>query len=434
MNKWIYTATVLLCTSVVAIAQEGMTFFKGSFQEALKRAEQEKKVLFVDFYATWCVPCKKMEKTVFTDPKVGKYFNEKFINLQLDAEQPDIKPIAKQYKVEAFPTMSFIAPDGKLLSVITGFHGVDELLKAAQTVMGDVVGVPQLYEAYRKDNSNLEIQQQILLMAPQFLMGQEGVEADKWSVRLSKMFRSYIKAKKGEALINKEDYVIIQTLSGDEPAIKEELIAFINNNLPAWRAAVGDAPAYYVVEYNDAKIEDLAKSGKASYQEHIEKIRGDYKAAYEAIPQSSMGAYLKSKTTADALYKLYKDKDALHYIKEMQAYFDKVGCEVRANEYAKVAQELYFAVGDKLPKEAHLKAIAWLSLALKSSEITIMDRVNFITMMGDSEKAMGNYDKAKAYYNQAYAESLQLVDMEMVQAMIQGKLQMRLSELELLQK
>lgn len=435
MKRYIYALVLALFNLPSLFAQgEGINFFKGSFDEALKKAEQEKKVLFIDFYATWCGPCKKMEKTVFTDTKIGQYFNQKFINLKLDAERPENKPLAKQYKVEAFPTMTIIAPDGKLIAMITGYQDVEDLLRSAKTAMGDVLGVPQLYDMYRKDSKNLEIQQELLLMAPQFLMAQEGIEADKWSVRLNKLYKSYIKAKKGAELINRNDYIIIQTLGGDDPNLKQELIDFINTNLEAWRSVIGDAPAYYIVEYNDANIETLAKEGKASYKEHLEKIRNAYKQAYEAIPQNRIGAYEKAKVTADALYHLYKDKDALLYIKEMQAYFEQVGDQVTANEYAKVAQELYLALGDKLPKEAHIKAITWLNLALKSADITTMDRINYITMMGDSEKALTNYDKAKAYYNQAYAESLQLSDMEMVQAMIQGKLQMRFSELELLQK
>ena len=55
-------------------------------------------------------------------------------------------------------------------------------------------------------------------------------------------------------------------------------------------------------------------------------------------------------------------------------------------------------------------------------------------MIGDSYKALENYSAAQAQYNLAYAESLQLVDMDMVQQMIQGKLKMRLAELDLLRK
>ncbi|MDO4707755.1 MAG: thioredoxin family protein [Porphyromonadaceae bacterium] len=435
MRKWVLSLAMSLSACLAVLGQgskQGIQFFEGTLEEALVQAGKDNKLVFIDYYATWCVPCKKMDKLVFTDAKVGEYFNDKFINLQLDAEKPENKASAKLYKVEAFPTMVFVAPDGKLKSVLTGYHEASELLKAGKTVGGDLLGVSQLYDQYRKDSKNLDIQQQILIQAPDFLMAQEGIEADKWTVRLSRLYKSYIKAKKGPQLINKEDYIILSTLGGDDAALKEELVQFISDNLASWIAAVGNAPAYYVMEYNDAQIESLAKERKTSYTEYLEKIRTVYKDAYAIAPEAKLSPYSKAKLTADALYHLYKDKDAKVYIAAMRTYFDKMEGTATPNEYAKAAQELYVAIGDKLPKDVHREAIAWLEEALKGADITVMDRVNFVTMMGDSEKALGAYDKAQALYNQAYAESLQLTEMEMVQQMIQGRLRMRLAELELL--
>ena len=55
-------------------------------------------------------------------------------------------------------------------------------------------------------------------------------------------------------------------------------------------------------------------------------------------------------------------------------------------------------------------------------------------MIGDSYRELKNYDKARQYYNQGFAETLRLENMEMPQAMLQGAIKQKLATLELLEK
>ena len=55
-------------------------------------------------------------------------------------------------------------------------------------------------------------------------------------------------------------------------------------------------------------------------------------------------------------------------------------------------------------------------------------------MLGDSYKFLKDYNKARSYYNQGYALTLQMGQMEMTQQMMQFSIKRKLSELELLEK
>ena len=439
-RRYILLLVSLLMMAVQLRAQQGteaangIKFFKGTFSEALVKAKQENKILFVDFYAVWCVPCKKMAKTVFTQEEVGKYFNEHFISLQLDAEKGENVDIAKNYKVAAYPTVAFIAPDGKALSVNTGAMDKDELMEAAKIAAGESVSFEELYNKYKADNNDLDVQQQLLLKAPSFLQAQEGMDADKWVTRLQKLYKNYIAAKAPLKLINENDYRIILTLEGDEDKEhKQYMIDLMNDHLDDWMKKLGKAPAYYIVEANDIFAEDMAKDGNVKYKDYVEKVKNQYAKAYEVVGWTGITPYEKAKLYFDALYNLYKNKDVNGYVKAMETYFGKMENNLRSADYGKAAQNLYMAAGKSLKAKDHEVAIKWAEKAL-SQEDAVMDRVNYMVMIGDSYRELKNYTKAREYYNQAFAETLRLENMEMPQAMLQGAIKQKLSTLELLEK
>ena len=342
--------------------------------------------------------------------------------------------IAKSYKVEAYPTLAFIAPDGKALSVNMGAMDQNELLEAAKIAAGESVSFEQLYNQYKANNNDLSVQQTLLLKAPAFLQAQEGMEADKWVTRLQKLYRNYIAAKAPNQLINENDYRIILSLEGsDDKAHKQYIVDLMNDHLDEWMKAVGKAPAYYIVEANDAFAEDLAKEGNAKYKEYVENVKTKYGKAYDVIGLTTINPYEKAKLYNDALFNLYKDKDVDGYIKAMQTYFEKMGSNLQAADYGKAAQNLYAAAGKVLKPKDHEVAIQWVEKALAQDD-AIMDRVNYMVMIGDSYRELKNYDKARQYYNQGFAETLRLENMEMPQAMLQGAIKQKLATLELLEK
>lgn len=98
----------------------GIRFEKTSFAEALKKAKDEGKYLFMDCYTTWCGPCKMMSEKVFTLQDVGEYFNSNFVNLKVDMEKKEGRELQKKYGVEAFPTMFLLDGDGNVVYRIRG--------------------------------------------------------------------------------------------------------------------------------------------------------------------------------------------------------------------------------------------------------------------------------------------------------------------------
>src|ERR1700744_2942723 len=79
---------------------QGIKFEQGlNWQQLISKAKAENKYIFLDCYTTWCAPCKKMEKEVYTTQAVGSLYNDKFIcvKLQMDSIANEDETIKATY-------------------------------------------------------------------------------------------------------------------------------------------------------------------------------------------------------------------------------------------------------------------------------------------------------------------------------------------------
>ena len=88
--------------------------------------------MFIDFYTSWCGPCRVMDRDVFTDSKLAAHLNGHFINLKINAEKGEGIALAKQFGVGAYPTLVFLDENGAERERIVGFATANRLLKMAE--------------------------------------------------------------------------------------------------------------------------------------------------------------------------------------------------------------------------------------------------------------------------------------------------------------
>lgn len=102
------------------VPTDGIKWTDGlSWQQIVKKAKAENKFIFVDCYATWCKPCKLMDRNVYPEDTVGQFMNDKFISIrvQLDTTVSDNKNVKllystarsfeKKYQIKGMPTFLF---------------------------------------------------------------------------------------------------------------------------------------------------------------------------------------------------------------------------------------------------------------------------------------------------------------------------------------
>ena len=98
----------------------------------LEVAKTENKLVFVDFYTTWCLPCKLMDEDVFTDKELSKFLNANFINYKVDAEKGNGANLSVLYQIIAYPTLLFLDAEGNVLTRKIGAAYQTELRQLAE--------------------------------------------------------------------------------------------------------------------------------------------------------------------------------------------------------------------------------------------------------------------------------------------------------------
>lgn len=140
-------------TAAEGTAKEGIQFFEGKWEDAVKKAHDENKYLMIDAYTDWCYWCKVMDKKTFANAEVGSFFQENVVAYKMDMEKGRGILMAMKYRVSSFPTFLFFSSEGALVSKVMGYQ---EPVKFLETMQNQVMNPEKQFE-HPGDPANLEV-------------------------------------------------------------------------------------------------------------------------------------------------------------------------------------------------------------------------------------------------------------------------------------
>ena len=127
-----------------------------SYKEALKQSKKEFKLIFVDAYASWCGPCKRMAKDVFPDQRVSDFFNKHFINLKIDMEKGEGPALARSFQITSYPTFLFINQEGEIIHTAKGGRSIEQFIELAKEALSKNDVSEEIKLKYEQGNRDVD--------------------------------------------------------------------------------------------------------------------------------------------------------------------------------------------------------------------------------------------------------------------------------------
>ncbi len=134
--------TLNLSLSAALLAD--VSFINGDIKYAKERAAREGKLIFLDFSASYCTPCRMMEEYTFTDPSVSSYVKEHYIPVKIDIQSFDGYDLKNQFNVSLLPTIIVMNSKG----VQVGRH--EETFTASRFI--------SVLQSYNKTQNRIKIE------------------------------------------------------------------------------------------------------------------------------------------------------------------------------------------------------------------------------------------------------------------------------------
>ena len=128
MNKKLLFLTVIFSFISFLKADANVNWIT-DFESAQKLALSSNKLILVDFWASWCGPCRKMDSDAWSQKEVSEIVRN-FVPLKIDLDSH--KALALKYNVNSIPNVFLMDGNGKIIFESTGYMGKEEVIRVLE--------------------------------------------------------------------------------------------------------------------------------------------------------------------------------------------------------------------------------------------------------------------------------------------------------------
>lgn len=366
LQKTIIVA-VLSMAATIGMAQ-GMQFEpEGTlFKDAVNKARQTGKCIFVDCYTSWCGPCKMMARDVFTTDSAGQYMNPRFVNVKIDMEKGEGSELAKQWQVSAYPTFIVFDSNGIEMNRFLGGSTTSVFLEKVANSLSDK-SFADLEQRYHDGDRSRE-----------FLL--------EYVAALGKAQKSEQANAIAELLLEGK----AETFTQDK-ALTDVFIKHINNPFCPAFIHVAKTPAQLEAAVSDPrvvayKLNNVWQRYPVSLeQQHDGRVTVDEAQVAKWVAlMAECGVENREQLEADARIRLAQDKkDWQEYIQYVRACWENPRLDVSDMQLLQWCKPFAKECDDVEAKAAIMKMMQTRLEELKSGKREPQTRIGNMTLPGD---------------------------------------------------
>lgn len=315
-----------------------------TWEQVKEKAKKENKYIFIDAFATWCGPCKQMDRDVYSNDSVGAVLNEHFISVRVQMDKTnkdneeikkwydDAEMLEKEYLVTGFPTFVFLSPEGIITNKASGFKPVPKFIQIVEAAKqpGQVYKDPnelfhRLVQAYQGGNKDFS-------KMPYMVTTAVKLRDYEMAIEITKEYREYLLTLDEKQWLNKVtiDFLVLVNSSS-----KSKFFPFFFNRarqinkITGWKGYAQKALVDKVIqkELVDTFLQKYMPPPGNSRSKQAMQVLLNWDSLYVQIEKSYNKSFARRNLLLAKIKWYDQTKNFEPFVKHYLAYLDEYGVD-----------------------------------------------------------------------------------------------------------
>lgn len=291
---------LLLLVANMSLAQKsgGIQFKSATVESVFQDARRAGKPVFVEIYSPTCHTCQSFMPTL-ADSRVGKFYNDKFVNTKLDIAQPATRAFldSRHLLVPSLPTFLYFDPQQNLIHFALSTNSTDEVIRHGTNALNPKVRSQTMKSRYQQGERSTNFLIDYAMYARITNDTLAGITA----------MNDYAKQQSPATFANQTNWLALQKLVLD---FENPMAQYMISHMDTYRKAYGADQAKKVAEdilmssLYSRRGEQFPVAKILEIRQDLVKIGLDSKVVANRTLLPEVKAYFRARQTAKAVERM----------------------------------------------------------------------------------------------------------------------------------